>query len=71
MMLAVNGYYENGVCVPLETLNLKNRQKVIITILDEQPNVVQDSSVAMKLFGTISHEEAESIRNTKLHFKEN
>ncbi len=70
-MLAVNGYYENGVCVPTEKLNLKNRQKVIITILDEEPIVVQDSSVAMKLFGTLSHEEAESIRNDMFRFKEN
>lgn len=71
MMRAVNGYYENGVCVPTETLVLENKQKVIITILDEKPPVVQDSSVAMKLFGTISHEEAESIRNASFNFKEN
>lgn len=71
MMRAVNGYYENGVCVPTETLMLENKQKVIITILDEKPPVVQDSSVAMKLFGTLSHEEAEAIRNANFKFKEN
>lgn len=39
-MLSVNGYYKNGVCVPAETLELKNEQvkqnqKVIITFLDD------------------------------------
>ena len=28
-MLSVRGYYENGVCVPTETLNLEDRQQVI------------------------------------------
>ena len=42
-----------------ETLVLENKQKVIITI------------ETMKLFGTISHEEAESIRNASFKFKEN
>lgn len=34
-MLSVNGYYENGVCVPTEVLELKNRQRVIITVLED------------------------------------
>ena len=34
-MLAVNGYYENGVCVPVEKLVLRERQRVIITVLDD------------------------------------
>jgi predicted DNA-binding antitoxin AbrB/MazE fold protein len=69
-MLAVNGYYENGVCIPTETLDIKEKQRVIITILDEEPLIKQDASVAMKLFGTLTHDEAKSIRDAKLHFKE-
>jgi len=39
MMKAVNGYFENGVCIPTETLVLENRQRVIITVLDDvQPS---------------------------------
>lgn len=34
-MLSVNGYYKNGVCVPTETLELKDEQRVIITVLDD------------------------------------
>ena len=34
-MLAVNGYYEKGVCVPIERLVLRERQRVIITVLDD------------------------------------
>ena len=33
-MLSVYGYYENGVCIPTETLALENRQQVIITVID-------------------------------------
>ena len=33
-MLSVHGYYENGVCIPTETLELKDKQQVIITVLD-------------------------------------
>lgn len=33
-MLSVYGYYENGVCIPTETLKLENRQQVIITVID-------------------------------------
>ena len=34
-MISVHGYYENGVCVPTETLELKDRQQVIITVVEE------------------------------------
>lgn len=43
MMTAVDGYYENGVCVPTEALQLKNRQRVIITVLDA-PKVIEDKT---------------------------
>ena len=33
-MLSVYGYYEHGVCVPTETLRLKEKQQVIITVID-------------------------------------
>ena len=28
-MISVRGYYENGVCIPTETLDIENRQQVI------------------------------------------
>ena len=34
-MLAVNGYYENGVCIPAELPTIEKRQHVIITFIDE------------------------------------
>lgn len=43
-MMSVNGYYENGVCVPTEKLVLKDRQHVIITVLEENQNFVTSHS---------------------------
>ncbi len=34
-MISVHGYYQNGVCVPLEALELENKQRVIITVIDQ------------------------------------
>lgn len=34
-MLALKGYYNGKTFVPLEKANIKNNQKVIITVLDE------------------------------------
>lgn len=45
-MMSVNGYYENGVCVPTETLLLKDRQHVIITVLEENSTSVKSHSKA-------------------------
>lgn len=76
-MLAVNGYYENGVCVPVETLVLRERQRVIITVLDDYaPNPAdvalgkqQRADVLKSLSGilpsTISDEEVKACRVTK------
>ncbi len=33
-MLSVYGYYEHGVCVPTQPLKLKEKQQVIITVID-------------------------------------
>ena len=76
-MLAVNGYYENGVCVPVETLVLREKQRVIITVLDDYaPNPAdaalgkqQRADVLKSLSGilpsTISDEEVKACRVTK------
>lgn len=34
-MIAINGYFDGSVCVPLTKEAIKPRQKVIITVLDE------------------------------------
>ena len=48
-MTTVNGYYENGVCIPTETLVLENRQRVIITVLDDVKPVSDKSDKAAKI----------------------
>ncbi len=42
-MLSVYGYYENGICIPAETLKLKNRQQVIITVVDDEQPIYRES----------------------------
>ena len=34
-MIAINGYFDGNVCIPLETADIKPNQKVIITVLDD------------------------------------
>lgn len=74
-MLAVSGYYENGVCVPSETLVLKERQRVIITVLDENelsnvPSEKQRRNDILKslsgiLPSTITDDEVKMCRSAK------
>lgn len=49
MMTSVNGYFENGVCIPTETLVLENRQRVIITVLDDVQTLPNDTDKASKI----------------------
>lgn len=76
-MLAVNGYYENGVCVPVETLVLRERQRVIITVLDETAPISAETALEKQrridvlkslsgiLPSTISDDEVKACRVTK------
>lgn len=34
-MVAINGYFDGNVCIPFSTDQIRPRQKVIITVLDE------------------------------------
>ena len=43
-MLSVYGYYENGICIPMEKLDLADNQKVIITVMDTRISVSEPSS---------------------------
>ena len=70
-MISVKGYFDGAVCVPLEEIHAEANQQVIITILDEEiTRPIQDPSVAMKIFATLSHEEAEMIRTEHFRTKE-
>lgn len=57
-MLAVNGYYDGKVCVPLAKVAIQPQQKVIITVLDE---VMPTKRNLKKYVGKISKEDSELI----------
>ena len=57
-MLAVNGYYDGKVCVPLAKVAIHPQQKVIITVLDE---VMPTKRNLKKYVGKISKEDSELI----------
>jgi hypothetical protein len=56
-MIAVNGYYENGICIPTESLDVEGRKKVIITIMEDEipvPNN-QNKQIAIQLLRNLCH----------------
>ena len=57
-MLAVNGYYDGKVCVPLAKVAIQPQQKVIITVLDE---VMPKKRNLKKYVGKISKEDSALI----------
>lgn len=69
-MISVKGYFDGTVCIPLEEIHAQANQQVIITVLDGDTPLAQDPSVAMKIFATLSHEQAETIRNEPFRTKE-
>ncbi len=69
-MLSVSAYYENGVFVPLEALELKERQPVIVTVLDKSNlEKARRVKVLEALSGiipaTITDEEVKECRTSK------
>lgn len=44
-MISVNGYYDGKIIRPLEKLNAKKNQRIIITLLDED---IQPKNIATK-----------------------
>ena len=73
-MIAVNGYFDGNVCVALDTSHFKPRQRLIITALDEEYGEMQEKKAALEelhsVFGAMTHEEAEEIRNNRLTIRE-
>lgn len=54
-MLSVHGYYENGVCVPTETLELAGKRQVIITIMDEDnPSKITSKEKRLEVIKALS-----------------
>lgn len=54
-MISVRGYYENGVCIPTETLDIENRQQVIITVVDEAEPLHQNKEEAIAELRSLCH----------------
>ena len=57
-MLALNGYFDGKVYVPLSQVSVRPRQKVIITILDED---LPKKRNLKKYVGKISKEDSDII----------
>ena len=76
-MLAVNGYFDGTACVALDTSQFRPNQRLIITALDEDFDRTQqlaEKKAALAelhgVFGMLSHEGAEDIRQNRVNFKE-
>ena len=76
-MLTVNGYYDGNNYITEGNIAVKPNQRVIITFLDEdfdEKTKITEKKLALdemkKFFGSLSHEEAENIRNNRVNFKE-
>lgn len=76
-MLSVNGYYDGHNYITEGNVAVKPNQKVIITFLDdnfEKENEMQEKKKELeelhKVFGSMTHEDAEDIRNHRVNFKE-
>ena len=76
-MLAVNGYFDGNTCIALDTSHFHPNQRLIITALDEDidaNNMQKQKEKALAelhgVFGMLTHEEAEDIRNNRMSFKE-
>ncbi len=76
-MVAVNGYFDGTACIALDTSQFHPNQRLVITALDE--DYVQKQKEAKKkadltalheIFGCMTHEEAEDIRNHRVNFRE-
>ncbi len=76
-MLTVNGYYDGNNYITEGNIAVKPNQRVLITFLDEdfdEKSKITEKKLALdemkKFFGSLSHEEAENIRNNRVNFKE-
>ncbi len=75
-MLAVKGYFDGNNYIVEENVVVKPNQRVIITFLDDDFDASATSEKKRafdelhRVFGTMTHEEAEDIRNNRVNFKE-
>lgn len=77
-MTALKGYVSGGTIVAEDTVpNSYDGKEVIITILDktfEEDVKIQEKKKALdelhSVFGSMTREEAEAIRNNRVNFKE-
>lgn len=76
-MLSVKAYYDGHNYITEGNVIVKPNQQVIITFLDDafeakNPNDEKKAAIEemRKFFGSLSHEEAEEIRNNRMNFKE-
>ncbi|MBR4373308.1 MAG: hypothetical protein IKP49_02965 [Treponema sp.] len=76
-MLSVKAYYDGHNYITEGNVIVKPNQQVIITFLDddfeaEKQNNEKKAAIEemRKFFGSLSHEEAEEIRNNRMNFKE-
>ncbi len=77
-MVSVNGYFDGTACIATDTSQFRPNQRLVITALDEDFNVPEDAmeerkqklAELHKVFGMLTHEEAEDIRNHRVNFKE-
>lgn len=69
-MLALKGYFNGKEFIPLDKVDIKPNQKVIITVLDEYLNVEEKPEKAYKKYvGRLSsesfHEISEALKETE------
>ena len=76
-MVSVNGYFDGNTCIALDTSHFHPNQRLIITALDEDFEDKKQNAkkqIAFEalhgVFGTMTHAEAEDIRNNRVNFKE-
>lgn len=70
-MISVKGYFDGNVCIPLEAIQAETNQRVIITVLDKDDTEInQDPDIAMKIFATLSSDDAQKIREEKFKIKD-
>ncbi|MBO6100950.1 MAG: hypothetical protein J6P07_06435 [Spirochaetaceae bacterium] len=76
-MVSVNGYFDGTACIATDTSQFRPNQRLVITALDEdyeaQPQLEEKKeklAEMKKFFGSLTHEEAEDIRNHRVNFKE-
>ena len=76
-MVSVNGYFDGSACIALDTSQFRPNQRLVITALDEDftnKQELEKKQIALtelhNIFGSMSHQEAEDIRNNRVNFKE-